>query len=215
MGQLEEISKKRTRNQNLKLLVLGSVALTGVLAVGLVAPNVLGAMGKLGLMPKFREEEYIGGARRRLKKQGFLEERDGFLRITSKGETHLRTLLVSLARPARLKRWDHKWRILIFDIPEKRKGLRARIREHLIAAGFMRLQNSVWIYPYPCEEFVALLKAEMKVGKDLLYLIVDTLEGDRELRKKFGLPPSAHEPELPLKLPKLLDVVLSPILPPR
>ena len=215
MGQLEETSKKRTRNQNLKLLVLGSVALAGVLAIGLVAPNVLGAMGKLGLALKFREEEYIGGARRRLKKQGFLEERDGFLRITSKGETHLRKLMISLARPTRLKRWDHKWRILIFDIPEKRKGLRARIREHLIAARFMRLQHSVWIYPYPCEEFVALLKAEMKVGKNLLYLIVDTLEGDRELRREFELPPSAYEPEPPIQLPKLLDMILRPILPPR
>ncbi len=214
MGQMEEKSKRRTRNQKLKLLVLGSIAIAGTLAVGLVAPNVLGAMGKLGLMPKLRQEEYIGGARRRLKKQGLLEERDGFLRITPKGETHLRSLSLSLAQPVKLKRWDEKWRVLIFDIPEKRKGLRARIREHLHAAGFIRLQNSVWVYPYPCEEFVALLKAELKVGKDMLYLIVDSLEGDRNMRKEFGLPRSEYEPEPPLKLPKLLDMILTPILPP-
>lgn len=213
MGKIEEVSKKRTRNQKLKLLVLGSVTVVGMLAIGLVAPNVLGAMAKLGLVPKSREDEYIAAARRRLKRQGLLEERDGFLRITTKGQAHLRRLLLSLARPARMKRWDEKWRILIFDIPERRKNIRARIREQLGAAGFARLQDSVWVYPYPCEEFAALLKAEFRIGKDMLYLIVDTLEGDADLRKKFALPRSRHAPEPPLKLPALIDTLLSPILP--
>lgn len=213
MGQMEEKSKKRTRNQTLKMLILGSVAIAGALAIGLLAPNVLGAMEKLGLMPKLREGEYIRAARRRLKKQGLLEEQNGFLRIAPKGEKHLRTLLVPLARPPKLKRWDHKWRILIFDIPERRRGVRVRIRVQLLAAGFMRLQDSVWIYPYPCEEFVALLKAELRVGKDMLYLIVESLESDASLRKAFKLPPSADEPEAPLKLPQVLDMFLTPILP--
>lgn len=213
MGKMEEGSKKRTRNQKLKLLVLGSVAVVGMLAIGLVAPNVLGGMAKLGLVPKSREDEYIAAARRRLRRQGLLEEQGGFLRITVKGQTHLRKLLLSLARPVPLKRWDEKWRILIFDIPEKRKNIRARIREQLGTAGFVRLQDSVWVYPYPCEEFVALLKAEYRIGKDMLYLIVDSLESDAELRKNFALPRSRHATEPPLKLPALIDTLISPILP--
>lgn len=53
--------------------------------------------------------------------------------------------------------------------------------------GFIRLQDSVWIYPYDCEDLLTLLKADLKVGKDLLYMIVDSLEGDAKIRLFFGL----------------------------
>lgn len=210
---MEAESKKRSRNHAIKTLVLGSVAIAGVLSVGLVAPNVIGGMTKLGLVPKRRQDEYIHSARMRLKKQGFLAEDDGFLRITPKGQAKLRALVLSIARPPRLKRWDKKWRVLIFDIPEKRKGLRSKVRIQLQTSGFVRLQNSVWVYPYPCEEFVTLLKAELRVGKDLLYLIVDSLEGDRSLRAMFKLPQNNNSSQTPLRLPTALDTVLSAVLP--
>ena len=56
--------------------------------------------------------------------------------------------------------------------------------------GFVRLQDSVWIYPYDCEDFMVLLKADFKIGKDVLYMIVDELEGDGRLRKEFGFKKS-------------------------
>ena len=77
--------------------------------------------------------------------------------------------------------------MLIFDIPEKKRHLRYKVRSTLSAVGFTRLQDSVWIYPYDCEDFVTLLKADFRIGKDLLYMIVDSLENDTWLRKKFNL----------------------------
>ncbi len=54
--------------------------------------------------------------------------------------------------------------------------------------GFVRLQDSVWVYPYDCEDFIALLKAELKIGKDVLYAIADTIEHDKGIRRHFNLP---------------------------
>ena len=85
------------------------------------------------------------------------------------------------------KKWDGKWRVLIFDIPEKRKSVRNKIRQSLRTIGFMRLQNSVWIYPYDCEDFIILLKADFKIGKDVLYMIVEELEYDTPVKLYFGL----------------------------
>ena len=210
---MEEESKKRSRNARVKALVLGSVAIAGGLAVALLAPNVLGAMGKLGLIPKNRQGEYVHAARRRLKKEGLLVENNGFLRLTPRGEKQLRTLSLTLARPQKLKKWDKKWRMLIFDVPEKRRNVRDKARGLLRTSGFVRIQDSVWIYPYPCEEFVALLKAEVKIGKDMLYMIVDSLEGDAGFRELFKLPPPLYLPPRPLVLPGLAGIVLDTILP--
>ena len=85
------------------------------------------------------------------------------------------------------RRWDRKWRVLIFDIPEYRKGMRDKIRYTLRTIGFVRLQDSVWIYPYDCEDLITLLKADFHVGRDMLYMIVDSLEGDATIKKRFGL----------------------------
>ena len=90
-------------------------------------------------------------------------------------------------RLKRPRRWDGKWRVLIFDIPESNRFIRATIRQTLAAVGFICLQGSVWIYPYPCEEFVALLKADLRIGKRLLYMIVEELESDGWLKEKFNL----------------------------
>ncbi len=212
MGQMEESNRKRIRNRQLKALVLGTVAIAGGLAIALIAPNVLGAMAKLGLLPKGRQGEYIGTARRRLVKDGCLIEKDGFLRLTPRGEKQLLSLSATIARPPILKRWDEKWRVLIFDIPERRRAVRDKIRGMLLSSGFIRLQDSVWVFPYPCEEFVALLKADVGVGKDMLYLIVDSLENDLHIKKAFKLPPRHSNPNPP-PLPKPIEMALDVILP--
>lgn len=213
MGHIEYESERRARNRKIQALILGTVAVAGVLAVAVVAPNVIGGMQKLGMLPKRRQGEYINAARKRLKEEGYLVEEGGFLRLTKHGENHLRSLAISLARPPHLRRWDKRWRVLIFDIPDRKHALRGRVRNQLREAGFVRLQDSVWLYPYPCDDFIALLKSEFRIGKDLLYMIVDSLEGDAPFRKHFGLPAlTAGNPE-PLPLPKILDMALEPVLP--
>ena len=77
--------------------------------------------------------------------------------------------------------------MLIFDIPEYRKGTRDKIRYTLQTIGFVHLQHSVWIYPYDCEDLITLLKADFRIGRDMLYMIVDSLEGDATIKKRFGL----------------------------
>ena len=209
MTHLEDASAKRQKRANIENLILQGVASVGLLAVALVAPNVVGAMGKLGLIPKRRQGEYINDARRKLKRDGLLVERDGFLRLTQKGERELLTMSARMMAP-KSKKWDKKWRVLIFDIPEKRRLTRDKVRWQLRRSGFVRAQDSVWIYPYPCEEFVALLKSDCRVGKDMLYLIVDSLEGDARFRKLFNLPLSDASPSIRITgTPgKLLDAIM-------
>lgn len=184
----KEVAKKNKRT-NLKNIVLATVAIAGMMAVAAVAPNVLGAMGKLGLIPKKRQKEFIQAARDRLIKNGFLQREDGKLKITPRGRIHLIKETSWANTKNHIKKWDGKWRVLIFDIPEKRRVAREQIRMTLLNIGFMRLQDSVWIFPYDCEDLITLLKADMKIGKNVLYMIVEALEYDKPVRSYFGLRP--------------------------
>lgn len=185
MGDIEARGRKRKKHRDLKRLILQTTAVAGVLAVAVVAPNVLTALHKLGFMPTPYDGSNIARARKQLVRKGLLVYDGSHLRLTNKGEAFLRTRMLS--DPHKNTIWDGRWRVLIFDIPEYRKGLREKIRRSLIAVGFERLQDSVWVYPYDCEDFIMLLKADFKVGKDMLYMVVDELEYDLPLRRRFGL----------------------------
>lgn len=80
-----------------------------------------------------------------LREKGYIEltkndEKRILMRLTSKGkqELKIRQLLEE-------KNWDGKWRIVIFDIPEKHKKLRHVLRWKLREWEFEPWQKSVWV----------------------------------------------------------------------
>lgn len=191
MGKLEEDSRKRRRKQNIQHAVLATIAVTGFVAFAAVAGN---ALQLLRYLPKEKYNFYhrAKSAAGRLVAKGYANwvERDGkrFLRITSKGRRVLAFEQAKAALGNQKKKWDGRWRMVAFDIPERRGAVRFRLRSVMREIGFVRLQDSVWVYPYDCEDFIALLKAELKIGKDVLYAIADTIEHDKGIRRHFNLP---------------------------
>ena len=84
--------------------------------------------------------------------------------------------------------WDGKWRVLVFDMNERRRRTRDQLRRLLQGAGFVRIQDSVWVYPYPCDEFISLVRAHLKSGVgELRYFVAEALESDKSLREHFRL----------------------------
>lgn len=187
MGKMEEVSARKLKRNQLRRIVLSTMQSAGLLSIAIVAPNVLGTMAKIGLIPSVRQTEVVRNSTKRLIKAGLLEWHSSKLRLTARGRRELERLQLreGVRKP---RRWDGRWRVLVFDIPERRKGLRQKIRFELISIGFERLQNSVWVFPYDVEDFITLLKAEYKIGDAMRYMIVETIERDDELRTKFKLP---------------------------
>ena len=187
MGKLEQKSRKRSKKKNLQRIILATVASAGILSIGLIAPNVISTMGKLGLIPNKRQKEYIGSSASKMVKKGLLRYNGKFYELTSSGTEYLRRWEFANFKFNKPKKWDQKWRVIIFDIPDKKRKVRDHIRYLFKSAGLYLLQESVWAYPYDCEDIIALLKTDFGVGRNLLYLIVEELENDRHLREEFGL----------------------------
>ena len=191
MGNLEHKLRERVRRTNFKKIILSTIFATAGLSLALIAPNaasLLKYFDKSGYRkrnPKYKINETIA----RLKEQGLISlektNRGTFVRLTVAGQKTLRKMGVYYTNNKR--RWDGKWRIVIFDIKEKTRGVRDKLRISITNFGFKKLQNSVWVYPYDCEDLIILLKADFHIGKDILYIIADTIENDDWLKKEFGL----------------------------
>lgn len=91
----------------------------------------------------------LSKALKRLKQGGFIEliaDRELTLRLTDKGRK--KAILAELQSP--LGEWDGKWRIVIFDIPEKRRAARDLLRHNLKSWDFTQWQKSVWVTKKNC-----------------------------------------------------------------
>lgn len=85
------------------------------------------------------------------------------------------------------KSWDGRWRMVLYDVPHGKKHLRDVFRQALLRLGFYQLQESVWIYPYPCEKQVSFLREYYGVGNEVVYAVATTLEDDDPYRTYFGI----------------------------
>ncbi len=192
MGSLEQKSKARVRRGQVERILLSSLAVAGIGLMAVAAPNTVKLLKKLDPEwiikrdPKQRLREVAS----KLKRKGLIEfvEDHGRskMRITDKGRQKLDRAILD-SQPVIPRKWDKKWRLVIFDIPEKRRALRDKTRSYMFAFGFRQLQRSVWVYPYDCEELVTLLKSELKLGSTVLYIIADAIEYEEPIRAIFNL----------------------------
>ena len=186
------VSRYPSRKTPIEKLLLLTVAGVGIVAAAAVSPALGILLKEYGLKQKLYPRMYATNALSRLKRKDFIqiETRKGkkYFALTEKGRTRLnyyrRRDMASAERPPR---WDGKWRIVVFDIQETHRSVRNHVRRELAHIGFVKLQHSVWLYPYDCEEFVSLLKADYRIGKRLLFIVAEKLEYDAPLRTLFQL----------------------------
>lgn len=84
-------------------------------------------------------------------------------------------------------RWDEKWRIVMFDIPEKLKKLRNSLRFHLREIGLIELQKSVFVHPYPCAKEIEFILEFYNARKYVRFILAERVDNQLHLKKKFKL----------------------------
>ena len=89
------------------------------------------------------------------------------------------------------KRWDGRWFLVFFDVPEKERKARDYLRRYLKFIGFKEYQKSVYIFPYECEEEVKFLKGIFEGGSNISYVIAEKIEFEDKFIKLFKLTQKA------------------------
>lgn len=138
------------------------------------------------------DQRSVSRSLRRLSEQKLVEEKvlsDGTIRLvlTKEGKRQARFLdmygqSIRLKKP---KRWDGKWRVIIFDIPEDSRVFRNILRQHLREMEFYQLQKSVFVSPFPYEK--PLLELVDLYGADpyVRIMTVSWLDNGEKLKQHF------------------------------
>lgn len=164
----------------------------GMVAVAATSPyfvqNVINAYQKSKKYPK----QKVSDTFYRLRKQGMIEiqtvNHQIYISLTPEGRKRAGILQIDKLKITRPKRWDRKWRLLMFDVPQKRKIYREALRGKLKELGFLPLQKSVWVYPFECRAEMELLQDFFGLSQNELRLIIaENIGDDSGLRQEFKL----------------------------
>lgn len=110
-----------------------------------------------------------------------------FIKLTRHGE--IEALLAKARLPsAKGGRWDGKWRIVMFDIPQESSPKRDLLRRLLKENGFLKLQGSVFISPSPLNREALTYLRESELINYVRIIKAEEIDDDSDLRKRFQLP---------------------------
>ena len=127
----------------------------------------------------------------RLFKAGKLKKERDTILLTEKGRPDSLLAYIdaesSLYRTNFFQKWDNAWRIVIFDIPEKKRPYRDYLRKILKRVGFKEMQRSIWVNPYPVPSFLGEILYAVEIKPYIRFITTDSLYNDDDFKKLFNL----------------------------
>lgn len=173
--------------------ILTLAAISGVLVVAVVAPNIFSAFGRgsRGRRGFFDRDNFNQGVKY-LNNQNQISVKkllpDKFeIRLTDTGRGVILKSSYDRLKINPPKSWDGQWRIVAFDIPNKHKVARDGFRKKLKELGFYQWQKSLFIIPFECEAELRFVVSVYSAAPYLKFIKTSYISNEEELKKYFGL----------------------------
>lgn len=111
--------------------------------------------------------------------EGPMTEQESAYQLTEKGFT---TLCLQFPFFRYLKeKWDGKWRIISYEIPESKRELRDKLRREMQGWGLGPWHRSFWLTPHPIIETLRQLVSQKEEEKYIQAFEADHTFGEREV----------------------------------
>lgn len=134
---------------------------------------------------------YLRQTIKRLRKQKMVEIADEngkqVVKLSQNGKHRILKYALDELEIIKPSNWDVKWRLVIYDIPNRKRYLQTLVRETLKRLGFLQLQESVYLIPFPCFNEIEFLREYYGLGENIKILTVAKLEDDKVYRTYFGV----------------------------
>jgi len=122
----------------------------------------------------------------RLMKEGYIRNSGENIEITQKAQRALGRLIDQELKIYKPEQWDKKWRIIIFDIPEKRRSDRNKFRLKLKNLGLEMIQKSVFCYPHDCLREITFLTRHLGIKEYVTYFEASDIVTSKNIFKIFS-----------------------------
>lgn len=107
--------------------------------------------------------------------------------LTDQGKRRALTYKIDEIKIPEMKKWDKKWRIILFDIPEYKKKARNALAYSLKQMGFHQFQKSVFVHPFECYNEIEFVIEFWKMRPYTRYIVAEHIDNALHLKTYFGL----------------------------
>jgi len=107
--------------------------------------------------------------------------------LTDRGKQKALTYDLENMEIKKPEKWDGKWRVILFDIPDSRRKIRDILRFHLKNLSFYEFQESVFVHPYDCKNEIDYLIEFYDLRKFVRFIIAESIDNELHLKHHFGL----------------------------
>ena len=128
------------------------------------------------------KRKFLQQALSRLIKRGLIKKEENKLSLTQRGYNFFLR-----RQPIQKYQWQGKWVLISFDVPVKSNSDRNQLRTILQDFNFYQLHKSVYICPYIMSKDFLKLLTEYDLEKYCRLMIVEIIEGDKEIKRYFGI----------------------------
>lgn len=139
------------------------------------------------------EEEKIKNSLKSLEKREIisLEEKNNNVFVKLKDQNNSLVIKYSIKAlfdfKKKEKKWKGRWFFVFFDVPKIQNNKRDYLRSYLLKIGFIKYQQSVYIFPYECQKEVTLIKKVVEGAKYMKYIVAEKIEDEDKIKQYFGL----------------------------
>ncbi len=169
--------------------ILSLILATGIVAVAVAMPNAA-QLFKYFKPRNTIERDRIKKSVIRLEKQGLITKKnmteDGLI-LTTKGKEKALRYRVETMKIERREKWDGRWHVIMFDVPENKKQARRSINFALKKIGCIQYQKSVFVTPFPCKREIDFIGKCFNVRQNIKLILAERLEDEDALKKTFKI----------------------------
>lgn len=168
------------------------LAVSGAICIAATSPYFIRNLTRAFKQSKKYNKKKVYDTFYMLQKEGCLriekQNHQIYISLTEQGKKKAGWLQIDSLKTKKPRRWDKKWRLVIFDIAQLKKNYREALRSKLKELAFYPLQKSVWIYPFDCKDEIDLLRDFFGLSEKEVRLIVgENIGKDGELKEIFSL----------------------------
>lgn len=184
----EQIEKFKT----ISVVVLTLVGVAGFVFLSAVAPNAIGALGKIFTkryghrkLSKKERDLKLTQTFYYMKRKGlvrFKADRQDFkIFLTKLGKKHFKKIQFENLHMEKQNKWNGKWWQVAADIPTKKYKRGADLlREKLRNMQFYPLQRTLWFYPYDPREEIEFIATHFGIANFVTVMEISRLDKDDE-----------------------------------
>ena len=172
------------------MTILKAVGAVGIVVAVLALPGLGLVVRNLQKFKDKKDRERLYQSLKYLYRRNYVKLehlKDGKIKIslTKQGTTIVKKLDIEHMQISKPSKWDTRWRVVIYDVPNWKNKNRLAFTDNLKRLGFVMIQKSVWAYPFHCHNEIMILRKYYDIEKYVVYLETAMVEDEDFLRQRF------------------------------